>query len=72
MNRGESPSVVRVHKDLSLFREAVNFTTVETEFASRLIEKDYFCTVLLAYLAAIDDRLVFKGGTCLAKVHADF
>ena len=58
---------------LSLFREAVNFTTAETAFASRLIEKDYFCTVLLAYLAgAVDDRLVFKGGTCLAKVHADF
>src|SRR3990170_5656365 len=73
MSRDESPSVVRVHEDLSLFREAVNFTTAETAFASRLIEKDYFCTVLLAYLAgAMDDRLVFKGGTCLAKVHADF
>ena len=72
MNRDESPSVVRVHEDLSFFREAVNFTTAETAFASRLIEKDYFCTVLLAYLAAIDHRLVFKGGTCLAKVHADF
>jgi hypothetical protein len=51
----------------------VNFTTAETGFAPRLIEKDYFCTVLLAYLAgAAGDRLVFKGGTCLAKVHADF
>jgi hypothetical protein len=73
MNRGESSLAVRVHEDLSLFREAVNFTTAETAFASRLIEKDYFCTVLLAYLAgAMDDRFVFKGGTCLAKVHADF
>ncbi len=73
MNRGETSLVVRVHEDLSLFREAVNFTTTETAFASRLIEKDYFCTVLLAYLAgAMDDSLVFKGGTCLAKVHADF
>ena len=67
MNRGESSSVVRVHEDLSLFREAVNFTTAETGFASRLIEKDYFCAVLLAYLAAIADRLVFKGGTCLPR-----
>ena len=73
MSRGEISLAVRVHEDLSLFREAVNFTTAETAFASRLIEKDYFCTVLLAYLAgAMDDRLVFKGGTCLAKVHADF
>lgn len=72
MNRDENSLVIRRHEDLSLFREAVNFTTAETAFASRLIEKDYFCTLLLAYLAAIDDRLVFKGGTCLAKVHADF
>jgi len=72
MEKSENPLVVRIHEDPSLFREAVNFTTAETAFASRLIEKDYFCTVLLAYLTAIDDRLVFKGGTCLAKVHADF
>jgi len=73
MNRGKSSFGVRVHEDLSLFREAVNFTTAETGFASRLIEKDYFCTVLLACLASeMDDKLVFKGGTCLAKVHADF
>ena len=73
MSRSERSVAVRVHEDLALFREAVNFTTAETAFASRLIEKDYFCTVLLAYLAgAMDDRLVFKGGTCLAKVHADF
>lgn len=73
MSRGENSFVVRVHEDPVLFREAVNFTTAETAFAPRLIEKDYFCTVLLAHLAgAADDRLVFKGGTCLAKVHADF
>jgi predicted nucleotidyltransferase component of viral defense system len=28
--------------------------------------------VLLEYLAAVDEALVFKGGTCLAKVYADF
>ena len=47
-------------------------TAAETAFAPRLIEKDYFCTVLLEYLEAADDALVFKGGTCLAKVHAGF
>jgi predicted nucleotidyltransferase component of viral defense system len=73
MSRREDSFVVRVHEDPDLFREAVNFTTAETAFAPRLIEKDYFCTVLLAHLAgAADDRLVFKGGTCLAKVYADF
>jgi predicted nucleotidyltransferase component of viral defense system len=62
----------RVHEDPVLFREAVNFTAAETRFLPRLIEKDYFCTILLEYLAAYVDRLVFKGGTCLAKVHAGF
>lgn len=63
---------LRLHEDPALFREAVNFTAAETGFASRLIEKDYFCTALLQYLAPLGGTLVFKGGTCLAKVHAGF
>ncbi len=54
-----------------MFLEAVNFTAAHTGFSPRLIEKDYFCTVLLQYLATTG-VLVFKGGTCLAKVHAEF
>jgi predicted nucleotidyltransferase component of viral defense system len=62
-----------LHEDIALFVEVVNFTASQTGFNSRLIEKDYFCTVLLEYLAKHgDDQLVFKGGTCLAKVYADF
>lgn len=62
-----------LHEDVPLFREAVNFTASKTGFNPRLIEKDYFCTVLLAYLSERGGgRLVFKGGTCLAKVHTGF
>jgi len=65
--------VIKVHEDPKLFREAVNLTAAETAFAARLIEKDYFCSVLLEHLAAVTGwQLVFKGGTCLAKVHAEF
>jgi predicted nucleotidyltransferase component of viral defense system len=65
--------VIKLHEDTELFREAVNLTAAETAFAARLIEKDYFCTVLLEHLAIeTEERLVFKGGTCLAKVHAGF
>jgi len=71
MGRSE-PAAIRVHEDPGLFREAVNFTAAETGFSPRLIEKDYFCTALLSYLMAADATLVFKGGTCLAKVHAEF
>ena len=63
---------IRLHEDPALFREAVNYTAAETGFVSRLIEKDYFCTVLLQHLAGTGCGLVFKGGTCLAKVHAGF
>jgi predicted nucleotidyltransferase component of viral defense system len=72
MSRPEISTIIGVHKDPDLFREAVNFTAAETRFLPRLIEKDYFCTILLGHLAAADGALVFKGGTCLAKVHAGF
>ena len=61
-----------LHKDAEIFREALALTRERTGFAERLIEKDYFCTALLEYLAATANKLVFKGGTCLAKVHANF
>ncbi len=63
---------LRLHEDAPRFLEAINATAAATGFAPRLIEKDYFCTVLLQYLAPADGALVFKGGTCLAKVHAGF
>ncbi len=67
----EAPPI-RLHQDPALFREAVTYTAAETGFAPRLIEKDYFCTVLLQHLAGAGCGLVFKGGTCLAKVHVGF
>jgi predicted nucleotidyltransferase component of viral defense system len=72
MTGHEPSSLPQVHKDPARFREAIRFTAAETLFLPRLIEKDYFCTLLLGYLSASDGSLVFKGGTCLAKVHAGF
>jgi predicted nucleotidyltransferase component of viral defense system len=64
---------LRLHdEDPTLFREAVSFTAAQTGFVPRLIEKDYFCTVVLEYLSASAADLVFRGGTCLAKIHAEF
>ena len=64
---------ITLHEDVPLFREAIAFTAAKTGFASQVIEKDYFCTVLLEDLAHHGgDDLIFKGGTCLAKVHAGF
>jgi hypothetical protein len=72
MSETETAMDSRIHEDTALFREAVSFTSAETRFLPRLIEKDYFCTILIEYLSSNVERLVFKGGTCLAKVHAGF
>lgn len=64
---------IRLHDDTPLFREAIAFTAAKTGFNGQVIEKDYFCTVLLEDLALNGGKdLFFKGGTCLAKVHAGF
>lgn len=65
--------MINIHEDQKLFREAVRFTAAQTLFSARLIEKDYFCTLLLEYLVEHGGKKwAFKGGTCLAKVHAEF
>jgi predicted nucleotidyltransferase component of viral defense system len=63
----------RCHEDADLFREALSFTQSETGFSARLVEKDYYCSLLLEdFLAATEPLWVLKGGTCLRKVHNDF
>lgn len=66
------PSPLHLHEDVALFREAVRFTAARTRFVPRLIEKDYFCSLILRHLAVSAHDLVFRGGTCLAKVHLGF
>ena len=64
--------MLELHEDRDRFGEALSFTEAELRFPARLVEKDYYCTVLLEYLAGKVTGLVFKGGTCLAKVHTHF
>lgn len=64
---------IRWHADDGdLLLQAIELTARETGFNPRLIEKDYFCSVVLEYLAASDAELSFKGGTCFAKIHGSF
>jgi len=71
MSKLES-EIVRLREDPDYFRSAVRFTAQVTGFSPRLIEKDCLCTALLEQLLGASGGLVFKGGTCLAKVHANF
>ncbi len=64
---------ISVHEDQAFCREAVLFTAGQAGLNATLIEKDYFCTVLLQYLYDQQDSpLIFRGGTCIGKVYADF
>ena len=64
------------NEDRQEFKEALAYTESRTGFSSILIEKDYYCSLLLRYLFHnLNDEsknLVFKGGTCLSKVYVDF
>jgi predicted nucleotidyltransferase component of viral defense system len=63
----------RYHDDLQRFREAITLAEAETGFTARLIEKDYYCSLVLQDLATqFQEGLIFKGGTCLSKVHSEF
>ncbi len=57
------------HRDNDLFRDAIRFTAIETGFSERLIEKDYYCSAVLADLSTSGTGVVFKGDTSLSKVH---
>jgi len=60
------------HKDPDIFLEALSYSEGVTGFTARLIEKDYYCSLILHHMFCQETQLVFKGGTCLSKVYADF
>lgn len=62
------------HEDADSFRDAIQFTSARSGFPVDLIEKDYFCSLVLSHLfsGAETGSLVFKGGTALNKVHFGF
>ena len=61
------------HKSTEEFLAAIQYTVATTGFRAELIEKDYFCSLVLSSLYDKNTcPLIFKGGTLLAKVYGDF
>jgi predicted nucleotidyltransferase component of viral defense system len=58
--------------DREIFRDALAHSERTTGFTATLIEKDYYCSLILQYFFDGDTSLVFRGGTCLGKVYTDF
>ncbi|MFH0984437.1 MAG: nucleotidyl transferase AbiEii/AbiGii toxin family protein [Candidatus Omnitrophota bacterium] len=50
----------------------IRTTAERTGFDARLVEKDYYCSLLLQGLNVEKNSLIFKGGTCISKVFSDF
>lgn len=56
-------------------RDAINYTAARTGFSANLVEKDYYCSLVLKILYENDqlkDLLIFKGGTLLSKGYFSF
>ena len=65
--------IAAIYEDSKLLHESILYTAKRTGFNSTLIEKDYFCSLILYHLYSDEsNKLVFKGGTCLSKIHSDF
>jgi len=60
---------MRLHKDETLFRQAVTATAVQLNMPEIFIEKDYWVTCALhsIFHAPIGGETIFKGGTALSK-----
>ena len=52
---------ISAHEDDDFFKEAVLYTASTTGFTSELIEKDYFCSVLLSYLRRLKNSHLRTG-----------
>ena len=69
----DTPKIPMYHDDPDRFRAALTYTSARTGFLAALIEKDYYCSLLLNDFGELMQiGLVFKGGTCLSKVHTEF
>lgn len=69
----DSPDFPYPHDtDPDVFRESLRHSEAATGFTATLIEKDYYCSLILRHLFSDESILVFKGGTCLSKVYVDF
>lgn len=65
--------MLNFHKKEKDFLEAIRKTSQNSGFSEILIEKDYYCSLLLREIFQTKNHLlVFKGGTLLNKCYAGF
>jgi predicted nucleotidyltransferase component of viral defense system len=61
-----------LHSNKEEFLKVLERTSAQTGFPLRLLEKDYYLTIVLSEISKLSPDLVFKGGTCLSKVYYSY
>jgi len=61
-----------LHSDKTEFLKVLERTSAQTGFPLRLLEKDYYLTIVLSGINKLSGDLIFKGGTCLSKVYYSY
>lgn len=61
-----------LHSNKDEFLKILERTSAQTGFPLRLLEKDYYITVILSGINELSNNLVFKGGTCFSKIYYSY
>ena len=61
-----------LHDARADFLKVLERTSAQTGFPLRLLEKDYYITVVLSRINELSNDLIFKGGTCLSKIYYSY
>ncbi len=62
-----------LHDNKNEFLKVLERTSAQTGFPLRLIEKDYYLTIIISQInSGLSNNLVFKGGTCLNKIYYEY
>ena len=61
-----------LHRNREDFLKILERTSAQTGFPLRLLEKDYYITVVLSKINELSKDLIFKGGTCLSKIYYSY
>lgn len=61
-----------LHSNKDEFLRILGRASAQTGFPLRLLEKDYYITIILSGINELSNDLVFKGGTCFSKIYYSY
>ncbi len=61
-----------LHSNKDEFLKVLERTSAQTGFPLRLLEKDYYISIVVSDINELSKDLMFKGGTCLSKIYYSY